>query len=361
MQRVLLKCPPGARYHFGRVALGENMSLDDTSLLPHSDTLFSAIISTAALIADTSQVDRLIQAFRADELAISSACFYVAAGEEQVFFLPKPTHLNGVKLNYAAVDGCIPDRKQLRRVQFISEGVWNSSAPLEHWFEKDSGFVRLQGGKFVLTTAEAESIFTGKQRPRIYQEVVLPKVRVHASDQQSGFFSQASVQLGDRHGKYAVHYYFLLKGMPGHPLEQFVKTVLSVLVDQGIGGERRVGCGHLYDHDLVDIEDPMYTPQSSDRYYANLSLFHPADEKEISAGHAYELCLRGGRRVALKGHQDSQLQRVRMCTEGAVFTTPVVGDIPNINPANVPRPPHDFLRYGKSFLIPLPANLYPKN
>ncbi|MEL7221923.1 MAG: hypothetical protein AAGJ93_11430, partial [Bacteroidota bacterium] len=74
MQAIILKCPRGARFHFGNVAMDENTSLDDTAIYPHSDTLFSAIISTAFLLAP-EKAPELIEAFSASKVIHSSAFF----------------------------------------------------------------------------------------------------------------------------------------------------------------------------------------------------------------------------------------------------------------------------------------------
>ena len=74
MRAIILQCPRGARFHFGNIALDENTSLNDTAIHPHSDTLFSALINTAAKM-DQSLTQQLVDDFAAGNVRISSGFF----------------------------------------------------------------------------------------------------------------------------------------------------------------------------------------------------------------------------------------------------------------------------------------------
>lgn len=357
MQTILLRCPRRARFHFGQVGLGENMALSDTAVLAHSDTLFSAIINTAAVFPDTAMLNHLIDAFKEGEVRISSACFCWQVSEsDYIWFLPKPAISNKPKKSTQAAQSLNDSRrKEFGKVRFLSKGVWESDYTPTDWFDPDKCLIL--DGKFVVTQAEAQNIPKEQRhaRTKLYEVINLPKVRVHAADQQQGFFGQAAVQLGYWGKDCRVHYYLLVKLPEEERLAAFFRTVMQLLIDQGIGGERRVGCGQLKEldwrTDMNNLAAEPTAPQMS------LALFNPESIAELNECLSYETTIRGGRRITVAGENEVYLDRVRMILEGAVSQKALEGRVVNINPYN--ETPHLFYRLGRHFSISLPQNLIP--
>lgn len=350
MQAIILKCPKGARFHFGNIALDENTSLDDTAIYPHSDTLFSALISTAFLIAP-KEAPALIKAFSAGLVSHSSGFFCLETKSKDkvrwIFFFPKPVHTNFVEppsgVNF----------KKVREVKFLSKAVWEAGYLAKEWF--DSTHCRILPGGFVVTSEEADylptSLLEGREA-RIYQRQTYPKVRVHDLDQKEGYFHQASVQLGQvssaAERKYAkTHYYFLLDKDLGSPLNELLSGVLEVLVDHGIGGERTVGCGRLMG---IETQDFAWNLPPSE-WGVNLSLVHPG--AAISDCKYYKTILRGGRRIKGFG-TEAYLQKVRLLLEGGILKSDLKGGLVPIGPQ---QDKERFLRSGTHLNAPLHEKL----
>lgn len=351
MNRVILHCPPKGRLHFGRVALGENMSLSETALLPHSDTLFSAIISTAASI-DAEMVPPLLAAFSDGTVQLSSGNFCLECTRSDstsgwIYFLPKPAHIDLWKVPPPQ------PRKGLHRIKFISEGTWLAGDPPVAWLDPEH-YTILPGG-FVITQTEAALLPYSSGQNAVYQILDLPKVRVHHENQEGGFFNQTSVQLAavrTPNGSYRAHYYLFLHNELKGDLARLFRSVLALFPDQGIGGERRTGCGTLAE---VSYETPGPLPALVSDWKVGLSLTCPASEAELQHCAYYQPVLRGGRRIAAQGAVDVHLKRVRMLREGSVLTGPVTGRIVDITPQAGAT--HPYLRSGRCFSLPLHPNL----
>lgn len=359
MQTILLRCPRRARFHFGQVGLGENMALSDTAVLAHSDTLFSAIINTAAVFPDTAMLDELIDAFKEGEVGISSASFcWQVSDSNYIWFLPKPAISNESRQNSSTQIAQSLDtsrRKEFGKVKFLSKGVWESDFTPTDWFDPDKCLIL--DGKFVVTQTEALNIpeVYRHARTKLYEVVNLPKVRVHAADQQQGFFGQAAVQLGYWDENCRVHYYMLAQMPEDERLAAFFHTVMQLLVDQGIGGERRVGCGQL-----TEIEwrtDLNELPTEPTALQMSLALLNPESVAELGECLSYETTIRGGRRITVAGEHEVYLDRIRMILEGAISQKALDGRVVNINPYD--ETPHPFYRLGRHFSISLPQNLMP--
>jgi CRISPR/Cas system CSM-associated protein Csm4 (group 5 of RAMP superfamily) len=72
----ILRCKPHAQFHFGKVALDEDTSLDDTSLIMHSDTFFSGLVNVHQRVFGTEATDAFVGEFREKENITISSAFY---------------------------------------------------------------------------------------------------------------------------------------------------------------------------------------------------------------------------------------------------------------------------------------------
>lgn len=348
MQAVILKCKPNAQFHFGQIAIDENTSLDDTSEYLHSDTLFSAIINTAAKVYPQS-VNNLIERFEKGDLAISSGfyCVEIEAGQ-YVYFLPKPLSCNALKLDNGSRDKF----KKLKKVKYISKKVWEEGITPNRW-EKECVFLQK---KFVLHPNELpESLRTEVQDIRIFDKHSLPKVKVHTAMQEDNLYIQTNIQIQDNYllnPTPEVHFYFLLKTHnPEADYYKQLKTVIRFLADMGIGGERSAGLGQLEGVSFQDFS--LNIPTSG--AWSNLSLTIPQSEDESSQLTCYELVSRGGRATGRKVAQDQleRLRQVRMVKEGGVLQSSIDGRTMSIAPTTTDTP---YLRYGQCFALPLHSN-----
>jgi CRISPR/Cas system CSM-associated protein Csm4 (group 5 of RAMP superfamily) len=122
-QYILLKCRPGARFHFGAAGLDVNTALNDTDRHIGSDTLFSALVNMADT-ATPDQLDDLLLAFECGDIAISSGFPCLSEYDTRVFFLPKPAHYDWSPPAH--------DPKLFAGIRYISAGLWERGALPKH-------------------------------------------------------------------------------------------------------------------------------------------------------------------------------------------------------------------------------------
>ncbi len=357
MNAIILQCRPNSLFHFGKIALDENTSLDDTSTYLHSDTLFSAIINTASKISNKSAVDELVDAFKEDKIKISSGFYCLEIAQKYIYFLPKPYSYNTL--------ANAENQKAIRKIKFISKRVWEEGILPKDW---DIQCITIQN-KFLLHKEELGLNISKAemQKLNIYRINSLPKVKVHKRITTDALYYQTSLQLANniieqKNGQKVpvnVHFYFLADADANASYFTLFFDALRLLADGGIGGERMVGCGHFLGVDMDTLElktetetetetEPKPTPAS---YYATLSLSNPKTT-ELPNYLCYDIVTRGGRPTI----KDGVLKRVKMIAEGAITKEKVSGQIPSISVTQNP-----FLRNGKSFCIPIHSNLIPKS
>jgi len=332
MQAVILKCPPYAQYHFGRIAPDQNTSLDDTSTFIHSDTLFSAIINMAAKMLDKSELDVLIDDFDTGKIKMSSGFYLLQIEGKNIFFLPKPAWCIADTTGESKTDS--HHLKSIKKVAFISKTVWEMGIPVAEW-GKECRFIQ---DKFVVHHSELNEEEKAWEKIKIYHKDSLPKVNVHKPNRDNSIYYQTNIQIGGNTNA-RVHFYFLLEN---NSTNDTLKNVLNMLKYEGIGGERTVGCGHLEDIDYQPFELNV-----NSTHQCNVSLFNPNDDKELEAAKHYDIITRGGRPIS----SNLRLKRIKMMSEGAIFDQKVSGTLSDITPKGTTFP---YLRYGKAFCLPVP-------
>lgn len=337
MQTILLKCPKNARFHLGTLGLDENTSLTDTTEIIHSDTLWSALICTAAKIYEKTWTDVFVDALANEpKIALSSAFFCLKNAEGQcLYFLPKPLHYNLVPTH---------DFKKTRNTAFISKRIWE-----EGWLPDDKNWqentVALQGGKF-LVHREEWNTFTSLnykwEEIGIYKIVSFPKVAVHKESKEDSFFYQTCLQLCTTDA-FDIHLYTLLNIPDTFTYKNELLKIIAWLTYEGIGGERSTGCGHLTD--VAINEDFKLQNMPLHSKYALLSLAIPNDAIDLARFDFYKTLTRGGR----KTESDGWLYRVSTIAEGALLHEMPQGKVVKLHKAA------DYLRFGKPFYLPIHA------
>ncbi len=346
---IILKCRPESQFHFGRGGLDVEAALHDTSEWPHSDTIFSALLSTAALVADQTEVDNLREFFGFGKIKISSGFFCLEntaadAGKDErrfLYFLPRPEHyILHEKMDFKAVNS----------LQFISTGVWESGlTPADddwHDTKKTKTFQR----KFMVTEEEGERMDVLDADTKICSIVTYPRVYARRSGATDTFYFLANVVLHELPTPWQTHFYFLLDAdaetRESEPF-QLLKTAIALLPDCGIGGERSGGCGHL--DGVLWEEFKLEMPKSSGFVTASLAL--PKDEPDLAKFQYYKTFLRGGRHTAL----DKQIGLVRMIGEGAYLSAEAAGRLELLKQgAEVP-----YYRNGMAYCLPVHKNTQP--
>jgi len=336
MKAIVLHCAPGAQYHFGRIGADPDASLDSTSDFPHSDTLFSALVVTAAK-AFPSQVKGLLTAFDSGQLRLSSGFYCLQQSDVFVWFLPKPVHFDLERLEGE-------DRKMVSRVQFLSAGVWKSGFGPKDWVKN---CVFLQSKKLVALQNELDTLGIAVEDAgeiKVFDTATLPKVSVHKPTRENALFAQTNLQIADNRSLYPelrVNFYFLVDDQLPAELASVFQSVLSLLADEGFGGERSTGCGHIEQLSQHDFD--LGLPDTG--LCCAVSLVNPADDADLKLLQQYKITTRGGRRTL----NDQQLSRVKMIAEGAVSKPGLKGRILDISA----KQDKSYLRYGKALCLPM--------
>lgn len=345
MQAIILKCPPNARFHFGKTGLDENASLFQTSEILHSDTLFSALINTCNKVAK-DEINPLIAAFKKDEngLKISSGYYcleVIEAGKTPrfIYFLPKPNYFNLVNKDTT-------QRKAVKKVAFISKTVWEKGLLPHEWIESKGCYTIDE--KFIIHTEDLSPSFIRPVK-KIYRTTTNPKIADHARQKRNNIFFQTDLKLSRINSKGLTiqpHFYFLLANRLPAEQQRLAKLfffLLEILMDEGIGGAISTGCGQLLGYESKPLNLDIPEAHLSTDYFTNMSLLAPDVSNDLSHIYNGGIITRGGRKTAAAG----RLSRIKMFKEGAIIGKEVTGKIPNLHNTQ------PFLRYGKTFPIPM--------
>ena len=329
MQAIILKSNPGTRFRFGEAlgAFPEGMhnAQKSTSQYLHSDTLWSALVNAWALCCPET-IEDFISECKNGGFKLSSAFYYVEFKENNVYFLPKPVSLNLFQFD---------EPKKLKKVRFISKGVWETGLLPKDWFNSEK-CVLLQNDNIIALKSEIDTpiqLFSIETSPKTHARDI--------TDREDSFYYETDLFLtyGD---DYKVDWYFLIENNLSENSQNDLKKALQTLVSFGIGGERSSGCGSLteYEEKFLDIE---LTEMSN--YKCSVSLIAPK-ENELMKNSLYQTIKRGGRFI----ESGKCLPMTQMLLEGAVFDTEIQGSVVTLNE----NPP--ILRYGLNLDIPLNNN-----
>ncbi|MEM7038404.1 MAG: hypothetical protein AAF570_15575, partial [Bacteroidota bacterium] len=184
---IILRCKPHNPIHLGA------SSLDDSDLVIHSDTHFSAIINNYVKMFGTDGLAELKTLFDGGKVRISSAfpCLErmglqggkaIPDPQKRVFTLPRPENF----ALFPPVES--DDHKAMKKVAFISENLWENYRNTDIW--KSSAMV---GGLMVLSEKECRKLGLPRQRDRLRNLHFLrkssrPKVNVRKRNDSDAYF-----------------------------------------------------------------------------------------------------------------------------------------------------------------------------
>lgn len=333
-------------FHFGERGVG----MEETSVLLHSDTLFSALCLTLLELGEKlpSLLERFpryrfTQGQPAERLPgnppfrISSAFpFWAENGKASVFFLPKPF----LRPNLHPADDNPRQAKALKKIQFVSQHVFEALLANEQIDLQAS----LQDGKIWLTPSEKQLIGIEK----LWLEETQPHVAIDRKSNASQVYAVGQVRFTAGGGL------FFLVDYQDEAWQPLLEKALRALGDGGIGGERSTGHGQF---SLQVTEDfHLKTPPKTNAF-TTLSLCWPTPE-EVQNGlldaAAYGLLLRLGW-IGAPGGMNLRRRGVRMLAEGSVFSRQPQGalaDVKPLDPEEVPNVSHNVWRYGLAFSLP---------
>lgn len=346
MDAIILKCKGNEQFRFG------NGSKDEVSVLLHSDTLFSSIVTIYDLLFDNT--DELIESFNTGKIKISSAFPVLenVRNGQYIYFLPKPDveYLNSGKDN--------KNIKKEKKIKFVSKEVFKL---ISNTIKTENDVIKAEinlfdGNKFKIIDDKfcflKDEIDFDTKEYTPYSEKTTPKVFVNTDKKEDTFYHETNISLRrlEINDELIIlpHYYFLIeKGDITESLMQNILTAIRVLCDEGIGGERSCGKGNFLNAEEISLD----IEANNANYYLTLSLFNPKTNDEFSGSIIYDIGKRGGGSIGDEKKADYHRKQVNMIMEGAILKTKSEGRIINVTPElNIAK--HKIFRYGIPFLIP---------
>ncbi|MFN3763845.1 MAG: type III-A CRISPR-associated RAMP protein Csm4, partial [Anaerolineae bacterium] len=171
-----------------------------------------------------------------------------------VRFFPMPVPLD----RWFGLETLRKRSKDLKKVRFVSEGLFRrmlDGEPMDGWLfperERDEPTrgVALQGGAFWLTVAETQGLPEGMRvrpnrlyalrRHRVFASEQVPRVTLDRVTSASNIFHAGRVSFSPGCGLW----FGVRWRHSGVALQDLFRQALTVLADDGLGGERAVGYG----------------------------------------------------------------------------------------------------------------------
>ena len=306
---------------------------EKTEEIIHSDTLFSALMTLWGHFYD----DDVESLCKNPPFFISSAFPY----KSSTYFFPRPMVKIGKEGENDTKVG-----KKLKKVKYISKDLFEAllkGEPLEFHEEETFPFQKYKFwfGKDAEEVSQNSQIFTVRE---------VPRVTIDRATSSSEIFYFSEIIFEKDSGL------FFLAKFKDNGFRAKFETILRLLGDEGIGGDKRVGKGMFSLQ--IDEEFNLSIPQSADSFLT-LSLYYP-QEDEFNGGilknSSYNLVSRRGW-LHVAGAMSLKRRESKMFSEGSVFNSLDRPDY-GANPCVLEKDetiglPHNIYRYGMSFYLPI--------
>lgn len=356
MQAILLIPGTGSQFHLGETGL------DDSSDLLHSDTLFSALANVYEFALSGART--FIDLVGNGKLSFSSGLYAMLKKNSQeppLLFLPKPT------VTYRNVE----DRKRYKSIKYFSLGVWEKFRSTFNAvsFVSELEFVDPKlftiGNEFICFEKELGPCPEAFKNHSFRGFATSPKVKVHTTLTEDRLYHETAVQFNSFFvcdQEYEGAYCVLLRSDLTCEQYRELLAAFRIMADEGVGGQRSSGKGQFREVREVTIEIPCSGEATS---YLGLSIISPADYNEFKAMEKYELFIRGGGSLGMRGNSEEHRKQARFVKEGALLRREIKGRIVDVSPdklsdtcdtiqSNVTQVEESpILRNGKNFAIPI--------
>jgi len=291
--------------------------LSDT--LIHSDTIFSALICSHALLYGKDCTDELLRALVEGKTRLLISSAFPSVGN--VHFFPRPKGEDfGLSKNSLSSSSQF---KKLKAVRFVDEDVLFKRAQ-----------VSLEDVRGQFLTKDREAL---KEEPFLIIE--RPRVSVNRYDSSSNLFYFAEVHFNENAGLW---FYLSVDA----DIEKEILSALKLLSEEGFGGDRTYGFG-TFDFEL----EQTTVPNSGNRYLLisvcvpNTAEVEAVPEKVLN----YDLVHRTG----YVHMSDRRVKKVLAFAEGSVFKKPIEGAILDVSPEGFEQQyGHRVFRYARAFMLP---------
>ncbi|MFZ5819557.1 MAG: type III-A CRISPR-associated RAMP protein Csm4 [Chloroflexota bacterium] len=272
----------GAGFHFGRHGLGQEQTM---TAMP-SDSLFAALAARLARAKGRQAVDEFCQPFVEKEPPeriypfVLSSTFPFAG---QARFFPMPRRARGGEAQGV-------EAKRLKRVEFVSEGVFRAlltGISLAQLYDEK---YTLQDGKLLANAGDFERLPDGFRAPgaRVWALEQRPRVTLDRASSTSNLF-----HIGQVHFMEGCGLWFGVRWMNGNPQQKAdFKAMLHELAAAGFGAERTTGLGIAEARESGTLDLPDATGA-----WVTLSRYLPREDETAALAHpgsAYAIKAVGG-------------------------------------------------------------------
>jgi len=308
----------GESFHFGRHGLGQEQTMDT---MP-SDSLFAALVARLARTEGAQAVANFCRPFVDHDPPFVVSSTYPFAG--RVKFFPVP-----MRARSGDVQGL--EAKKLKRVRFVSEGIFRSMLKGESLASLYDEKRTLQKGSLLVGGADQAGLPAELNIPgaKVWDMEQRPRVTLDRARSTSNLFHIGQVYFSQGCGLwFAVHW---LKEDPD--LKNQFKGMLHELAAAGLGAERSVGLGiaKVQEAGTLDLPDPQ-------EGWVTLSRYLPKEDEAPalgSAGSSYSIRPVGGWLDSPTNMGQRRIP-VNLIEEGSVIGTrpvrPVPGQIADVRP-----------------------------
>ncbi len=329
--------------HLGRTtgaAQTGSLGLEKTETYIPADTLFSAICQTWSTFYDTASLTDFLNQSTAENRTLPFTLTSAFPYTQDIYFFPIPLTFRESKDT--------PDnaKKKIKKVRFISESIFQDIVSgNSHNFDKDN----LINGENVWVSADEKEQLKNlmdedkDEKLGIWKTATRPRVTIGTQNAGSEIWHVQTVQFNKNCGLW-----FAAK-FDSDATKQKVETLLRVLGDNGIGGERNAGYGQFTFEPDTNFQLP--TTEDSNQF-VTLSPICPksSDQLEhlLKGDIAYSLNPMTGW-VGLPGTHKRR-KKVNMFAEGSVLNSydKPVGRLVDLRPDGFTHPVY---RYGYAWQV----------
>lgn len=317
--------------HLGRAsgpAQEGNLGLEKTETYIPADTLFSAICQTWLTFYDSESLTTFLNGYTEDRDVLPFMLTSAFPFAKDVYLFPKPLTLS------------TPSKKS-KRVQFVSQSrfqdIISGTAPE---FSEDQ---LINGEEVWVSPEEKEKLEASSDEDfTIWATNTRPRVTLGSRSSGSEIWHVQTVQFNTDCGLW------LAARFDSDETKQRIETLLRVLGDTGIGGERNAGYG-MFDFTETTLEIPTV---EAGNQFVTLSPICPQSPKQLAqlltGDIAYTLNPLTGW-VSTAGTA-SRRKQVNMFVEGSVLhaSNAQIGRLVDLRPDNWEHPVY---RYGYAWQV----------
>ena len=320
--------------HLGRAtgaAQTGSLGLEKTETYISADTLFSAICQMWTTFYDTASLTDFLNPYTAENGSLPFTLTSAFPYANNVYLFPKPLIFKSTS-------------KKSKRVQFVSRSLFENiiTGNLPTFDEKDEKNV-ITGEKVWVNSEEKKQLKKAmNEKLNVWETTTRPRVSIDRQTEESSIWHVETVQFNTDCGLwFAVNY-------DSDETKQKIETLLRVLGDNGIGGERNAGYG-LFDFGEVALDIP--TAEDSTQF-VTLSPICPKSSEQLEHLLKGDIAYNLNPLTGWVGSHGTYKRRkqINMFTEGSVLNASdeSIGRLVDLKPDNWTHPVY---RYGYAWQV----------